>query len=96
MVISNKKLKMVMVSCISIVFFINSLVNIDILMHDKSDVRSAFVARVSFVIIDFLMAFWLMYNVKREFDASTFIGLMIVHTVATPSTINSIVNSNRV
>jgi hypothetical protein len=63
---------------------------------DDTDVFAAFIGRILFVIIDFSMAMWLMYNVKREFDPATFIGLMIVHAVASPTNINTLVNSHHI
>jgi uncharacterized membrane protein YqjE len=93
----NAKLKMIIVVCIALVFFISSIVHLNILINnDDTDVFAAFIGRILFVIIDFSMAIWLMYNVKREFDPATFIGLMIVHAVASPTNINTLVNSHRV
>jgi uncharacterized membrane protein len=88
---------MIIVVCIALVFFISSIVHLDVLINNKhSDVFAAFIGRILFVIIDFAMAVWLIYNIKREFDPETFIGLMIVHTVATPTNINTLVNSHNV
>jgi hypothetical protein len=93
----NAKLKMIIVVCIALVFFISSIVHLNILINnDDTDVFAAFIGRILFVIIDFSMALWLMYNVKREFDPASFIGLMIVHAVASPTNINTLVNSHRV
>ena len=91
----NTKLKMVIVSCISMVFLISSMVHLSVLMNND-DVYAAFIGRILFVTIDFSMALWLMYNIKREFDPATFIGLMIVHAVASPTNINTLVNSRHV
>ena len=93
----NTKLKIIIVVCIALVFFISSIVNLNILINNgDTDVFAAFIGRILFVIIDFSMATWLMYNVKREFKPATFIGLMIVHAVASPTNINTLVNSHHV
>ena len=93
----NTKLKMTIVVCIALVFLISATVHLNILINnDTTDVFAAFIGRILFVIIDFSMGVWLLYNVKREFDPATFIGLMIVHAVASPANINTLVNSHRV
>ena len=93
----NTNLKMIIVVCIALVFFISSIVHLNILINNNdTDVFAAFIGRILFVIIDFSMALWLVYNLKREFDPAI-IGLMIVHAVASPTTINNtLVNSHHV
>lgn len=93
----NTNLKMITVVCIALVFFISSIVHLNILINNNdTDVFAAFIGRILFVIIDFSMALWLVYNLKREFEPATFIGLMIVHAVASPTNINTLVNSHHV
>ena len=85
----NNKLKMIIVVCIALEFFISSFVHLNILIkNDDKDVLPAFIGRVLFGIIDFSIALWLIYNVKREYNAETIIGLMIVHIIASPTNIN--------
>mgnify|MGYP001363022877 CR=1 FL=1 len=94
---SNANLKMIIVVCIALVFFISSILHLNIIMSNGgTDVFAAFIGRILFVIIDFSMGLWLIYNVKREFDPAAFIGLMIVHAVASPTNINRLVNSHHV
>ena len=90
----NRSLKMVSVFCISLVFLISAAVHFDILINDSTDVPAAFLGRICFFMIDLAMAVWLLYNIKREFEPATFIGLMIVHSIASPAGINQLVTSH--
>ncbi len=91
----NTNLKMVIVSCISMVFVINSLVHLNILMNDEIDTPAAFIGRILFVIIDCLMAVWLMYNINGEIDQGV-LGLLVVHALMSPTNMNKLINSNQV
>lgn len=88
-------LEKTVVICIAIVFLISSIVHLRVLLTRDVDVPVAHFGRFLFIIIDFCMALWLIYNIKEKMSPSQFMGLMIVHAIASPGYINTLIGSTK-